>query len=546
MIRIEQEEVHFPADQEDDNLSLDLPSSSSSSRGLVEPAAAPATLVEACGEATALTLPWYSNPLQVTAMLSNFSTSYNAVNISLVLPILEQLHSHTSETDAAAVASSLLAGMIVGQLIGGFLGDTRLGRLGALRAVMVLQIFASLGSAFAISEAYGLYVQLAAWRFVLGVGAGGVYPLAAVLSAEQGGTGHDKNAIADEASLHRVVLTFSTQGLGFVAVPLVTVPLLYTVDNLNVVWRIVLALGSLPGILLLLLQWRQHHQHNGGGDRRAVPLHEPGRNAIQDEGNNEDSDGEIGTILDSVVDGVETEGVFRAEIAQEEQSHARHGWSEAIRHEERLFQKLLGTAATWFLFDVLFYGNTLFQPIVIEAAFGAREHSNPLHLLQRTAVNSLILTSIALPGYAVAGLVMGKRTWGIVQTPRFVMLQGFAAMSVLYLIIGIYWKDLRHYPLLLVFLYGSTFFFANYGPNTTTFVLPSLVYSEECRSTLNGISAAAGKFGALVGATLFAPAADSFGDAAIMLICSFIAVLAFMMTTFFVRLRVEHTSDGVV
>jgi PHS family inorganic phosphate transporter-like MFS transporter len=247
-----------------------------------------------------------------------------------------------------------------------------------------------------------------------------------------------------------------------------------------------------------------------------------------------------------VVDGVETEGVFRAEIAQEEQAHARHGWSEAIRHEERLFQKLLGTAATWFLFDVLFYGNTLFQPIVIEAAFGAREHSNPLHLLQRTAVNSLILTSIALPGYAVAGLVMGKRTWGIVQTPRFVMLQGFAAMSVLYLIIGIYWKDLRHYPLLLVFLYGSTFFFANYGPNTTTFVLPSLVYSEECRSTLNGISAAAGKFGALVGATLFAPAADSFGDAAIMLICSFIAVLAFMMTTFFVRLRVEHTSDGVV
>lgn len=37
-------------------------------------------------------IPWYSNPYQLTAMLANFSTSYNVANISLVVPILEQLY----------------------------------------------------------------------------------------------------------------------------------------------------------------------------------------------------------------------------------------------------------------------------------------------------------------------------------------------------------------------------------------------------------------------------------------------------------------------
>jgi PHS family inorganic phosphate transporter-like MFS transporter len=92
----------------------------------------------------------------------------------------------------------------------------------------------------------------------------------------------------------------------------------------------------------------------------------------------------------------------------------------------------------------------------------------------------------------------------------------------------------------LVLVYGSTFFFANYGPNTTTFVFPSLVYSPECRSTLNGISAAAGKAGALFGATLFEPAARELGDDKVMLICAGVSVLGFAITHFFVRLPPAH------
>jgi PHS family inorganic phosphate transporter-like MFS transporter len=493
-------------------------------------------------------VPWYRNPSQIAAMLSNFSTSYNVVNVSLVLPILEQLAGDETSEDASIVASSLLAGMMLGQMGGGALGDSSaLGRLGALRLVMLLQIVASAGSAL-LTGGKEIYWQLAAWRFVLGIGAGGVYPLAAVLSAEQGQNKHN-----DAGSLHRVVLTFATQGLGFVAVPLTAVPLLYTIDNLNVIWRILLGLGSLPGVVLMLLQWRTYRTQLTGGSPQVVPQSESvmgqqqenenrqacpsyDRGERQREGREEGSDEENDSMLDSATDCNVIDEVFNAEttdgIFREET--ATVGWWDAVSHEENLVRKLLGTAATWFLFDVLFYGNTLFEPIVIEAAFGAHEHSNPMHLLQRTAVDSLLLTSIALPGYFVAGLVMGKTVCGIPQTARFVMLQGFACMALLYFIIGIGWVDLRRYPALLVILYGLTFFFANHGPNTTTFVLPSLVYSENCRTTFNGLSAAAGKLGALVGASLFDPAAERLGDASVMLICSSISVFALIMTKLFV------------
>ncbi|PWA83469.1 hypothetical protein CTI12_AA061740 [Artemisia annua] len=51
-----------------------------------------------------------------------------------------------------------------------------------------------------------------------------------------------------------------------------------------------------------------------------------------------------------------------------------------------------------------------------------------------------------------------------------------------------------------VVLYSLTFFFANFGPNATTFVVPAEIFPARLRSTCHGISAASGKLGAIVGA----------------------------------------------
>eukprot|EP00741_Cyanophora_paradoxa_P000089 tig00000057_g85.t1 len=57
-------------------------------------------------------------------------------------------------------------------------------------------------------------------------------------------------------------------------------------------------------------------------------------------------------------------------------------------------------------------------------------------------------------------------------------------------------------------LYALTFFFANWGPNSTTFVVPAEIFPSRWRSTAHGISAAMGKLGAIIGAFGFVYAAS--------------------------------------
>ncbi|XP_023637432.1 probable inorganic phosphate transporter 1-6 isoform X2 [Capsella rubella] len=55
-----------------------------------------------------------------------------------------------------------------------------------------------------------------------------------------------------------------------------------------------------------------------------------------------------------------------------------------------------------------------------------------------------------------------------------------------------------------VILYSLTFFFSNFGPNATTFIVPAEIFPTRLRSTCHGISAASGKAGAMVGSFGFA------------------------------------------
>ena len=493
--------------------------------------------------------------LQFTAMVSNLSTSYNVVNISMVLPILQHLYqTESTEQSKALVATSLLGGMILGQVLGGALGDSPyIGRLRALQCVMALQVVASVASSFCGSTSRdhedddqsskerivkavislfclskhggsSLYMQLALWRFLLGVGAGAVYPLAAVISAEQhqrlaSGASTDATSSDDQLdALSRVVMTFSMQGIGFLAVPLAALLLLFSLSDLETIWRLLLALGSLPGLLLWVLYCTLSAE-----EASVSVVHEPVLTSAAAGGRPNDSTEDRNSLSEPLLQG-------------DDPLPNGRGILNTIWSEDNLLAKLAGTAGTWFLFDVLFYGNTLFQPIVMGAAFGKPDANGakPLEVLRQTAQDSLLLAIIALPGYFVASWMLGKRSC-CRQTPRYVMLQGFACMSALYLCIGLFWERLKQSPALLILLYGLTFFFANYGPNTTTFVLPSLIYSAPCRTTLNGISAAAGKFGAFVGAALFAPIADTYGDETVMMTCSVLALVAFVITFRFVH-----------
>ena len=57
---------------------------------------------------------------------------------------------------------------------------------------------------------------------------------------------------------------------------------------------------------------------------------------------------------------------------------------------------------------------------------------------------------------------------------------------------------LQHSNSTFVFLYCLANFFQNFGPNTTTFIIPGEAFPTRYRSTAHGISAATGKLGAII------------------------------------------------
>merc|ERR1719171_1300683 len=86
---------------------------------------------------------------------------------------------------------------------------------------------------------------------------------------------------------------------------------------------------------------------------------------------------------------------------------------------------------------------------------------------------------------------------------------------------------------LIVVLFGGTFLFSNFGPNTTTFVIPVEVYPTLVRATCHGISAAAGKVGAVIGAAAFSPMDHAYGIETVLFACGVICITGALFTFFF-------------
>jgi len=430
------------------------------------------------------------------SVLSNFSTAYNVLCISLALDILSNIHPEMTVDDTSACSSALFAGMILGQLVGGALGDI-LGRHVAMTVVMLLQVLASLLSCLStdihiesIGIEFSIFQVLACCRFVLGIGCGGIYPLSATLTAESSNNDTDAANSTDgsENNHHHNkaksgAMAFSFQGVGYLAVPINCYILVKLFgESSDVAWRLLLGFGAVPGILLTVI--RVYHNVR----RQAVPK----RLAMKD--------------LNRV--------------------HAKRAPSviEAIRNEDQLVRKLLGTAGCWLVFDIVFYGNTLFQPVVLDYAFGSDDET-----AADTARDSALISIMALPGYFTSVWMIGR------QSPRYIQMQGFAIMAILFALIAAFFHQLSDNRVMLLVVYGATFFFSNYGPNTTTFMLPSMTYSKNCRSTLNGICAACGKVGALTGSIVFGQALEMYGQSFVFTCCAILSVVGCVLTEFCVQ-----------
>ncbi|KAL9175008.1 hypothetical protein ABFS82_02G087800 [Erythranthe guttata] len=181
-------------------------------------------------------------------------------------------------------------------------------------------------------------------------------------------------------------------------------------------------------------------------------------------------------------------------------------WRTKLPETARHGLHLIGTASTWFFVDVAYYSQNLFQKEI----FSAVGWLPPAETM--SALDELFKISFAQFLMALCGTVPGY--WATVlvidRIGRFtIQIMAFFFITVFMLALAIPYHHWTLNKTEFLIMYGLTFFFANFGPNSTTFIVPAEIFPARLRSTCHGISAAAGKAGETVGALGFLYAAQN-------------------------------------
>jgi MFS family permease len=370
--------------------------------------------------------------------------------------------------------STMLAAACVGAFVFGRYAD-KVGRKRVYWLVAAIMIAGALGSAFSQS-----FWMLIGFRFVLGFGVGGDYPVSAVMVSEYANR-------KDRGKL--VGMVFGTQALGLIIGPLIALALLGSGASDDVVWRILLGLGALPAAAVVYLRSR---------------MPESPRYQAQVQGRAD--------AAAAMVPGLTVSGKGAGPVAALPQAGLR-----AFLANRRWLVILTGTAGCWFLLDYAYYGNTISTPQILGLI---TPHASTM---TKIALQLAIFVVAAVPGYILAIARLDR------IGHRKLQFIGFAMMAVCFLIIGaIPGMTTAVAPFLIV--YGVSYFFTEFGPNMTTFVLPSELFPVSLRATGHGISASIGKLGAFIGVFLFPVLQSSLGLRGTLLLTGGISVLGFALT----------------
>ena len=398
----------------------------------------------------------------VVAGMGFFSDAYDLFVISLVLPILVALApgGAIGKTELAFLGSSALMGAAVGQVFFGWLGD-RLGRRKVYGLTLTVMAIAAVGSALSVPIAgLSTVTVLILWRFVLGVGVGGDYPLSATIMSEY----------SNVQSRGRLVASvFAMQGFGLLVGAGTSLAVVFLAPSLDVAWRLILGFGAVPALVTIYYRIRMPETPRFSLSQGAV--------------------GEAARTVGSIT-GVPVRSTGAAKATR-----------VPIRQFFRSYGLLIfGTASTWFLLDIAFYSTNIFNPLILkEIGFANAASYPPLQQVRLLATGNVLIALVAsVPGYwAAVALIdrVGRRPLQYI---------GFGVMAVAFLTLSLGWGTLVGILPAFLAIYGLTFFFANFGPNTTTFVYPSEVFPTAFRTTGHGIAAAAGKIGAVVAVFVFA------------------------------------------
>ncbi|CAN1244910.1 Probable inorganic phosphate transporter 1-7 [Linum grandiflorum] len=406
-----------------------------------------------------------------------FTDAYDLFCISLVTKLLGRIYYHGTlpPNVSAAVNGVALCGTLAGQLFFGWLGD-KLGRKKVYGITLMLMVLCSIASGLSLGkDPKAVMTTLCFFRFWLGFGIGGDYPLSATIMSEYA---NKKTRGAFIAAV------FAMQGFGIMVGGIFAMVISSafkgsTVPQADYVWRIVLMFGALPAAMTYY-------------SRMKMP--ETARYTALVAKNTDQAAKDMSKVLQKdIEEKQDIEGVSRGISSGDEYGLLSR---EFVRRHGK---HLVGTTTTWFLLDIAFYSQNLFQKDIFSAVgwIPPAKTMNAIEEVYRIArAQTLIAICSTVPGYwfTVALIdVIGRFA---------IQLMGFFFMTVFMFALAIPYDHWTHKEnrIGFVVLYALTFFFANFGPNATTFVVPAEIFPARVRSTCHGISSASGKLGAIVGA----------------------------------------------
>ncbi|HEY8301698.1 MAG TPA: MFS transporter [Jatrophihabitans sp.] len=410
----------------------------------------------------------------VVSGMGFFTDAYDLFIIGIASALIAQ-NWHISSAMLALLNSTMLGAAFLGALAFGRFADL-VGRKRVYWMVAAIMIVGSVGSALAPT-----FWVLILFRFLLGIGVGGDYPVSAVLMSEY----------ANRKDRGRLVgMVFSTQALGLIVGPLIALGLLGAGVSDNIAWRIMLGLGAVPAAAVIYLRSR---------------MPESPRYQVQVKGNVTQAAAQVSEFTDGQVSGSAPSAI-----------HHPIGL-RAFLTDRRYAVLLAGTAGCWFLLDYAYYGNTISTPQILSLI------SPDASTMTKIALQLAIFTAAALPGYLL-GIAWLDRVGH-----RRLQVVGFAVMAACFAVLAaVPGMTTAVAPFLLV--YGVSYFFTEFGPNMTTFVIPSEVYPVTMRATGHGISAGVGKFGAFIGVFLFPVLQTSLGLRGTLLLTAGVSAAGFALT----------------
>ena len=428
---------------------------------------------------------WTQIKMIMIAGVGFMTDSYDIFAINLSVTILSYVYWSGVMPDSTTtlIKVSTSVGTVIGQLGFGIMADV-VGRKKIYGLELIVMIAATIFQC-CLGEAPGVnFVAIfSVLRIIMGIGIGGDYPLSSIISSEFATTKW-RGAIMGAV--------FSNQGLGQILAGIVTIVCVAgyknqligaTIDSATKIadcdatcqkacdqmWRIVVGFGCVPGVIALYY--------------RLTIAESPRYHLDVDEHDDLEKVVEAEVVLDKAA----------ADIAPPKASFV-----EFWKHfgQWRYGKILIGTAGSWFMLDVAYYGLGLNTATILQT-IGYAGGDNVYDVLYNSAAGNLILVCAgSLPGY-----------WATVATVDIIgrkpiQIGGFVILTILLCAIGFGYDKLKNETTNgLLALYVLCQFFQNFGPNTTTFIVPGEVFPTRYRSSAHGISAASGKVGAIIAQT---------------------------------------------